>query len=338
MFSSENFISEASEIPSNWIFETYLSLEKLEGQTIWINSPLNTSDSTPSFQLKLDNNGIYKYHCFSSGSKGGAIDLLKLLWNKSFNEVFDILKTDFVKTDKSKITKIDHKHIVQNKWTIVDYTKVNYWHKEDQEFWKEYFIGSKTLRKYNVSLLKDFTMAIKHNDGTYTNHFKKKDIMIYGFFSESKELMKVYLPGRKPKFFTVNGDFLLGDEQRDDKDSLIITSSLKDIMSMSRFYTNADFISGTSETTLISKEHIDYYLEEYNGRVITFLNSDEAGILAMKKYEELYGIPFCYCPLESDFTDMIKYSRVSEVIRILTPKIHRAFEKCVSLRNERLAI
>ena len=78
MFSSKNFIHNVYQVPSTWIFETYLGLaEPLSGQRVRMNSIFNPADKNPSMFLYYDrDNDVYKYKCFSTGKGGSAIDII----------------------------------------------------------------------------------------------------------------------------------------------------------------------------------------------------------------------------------------------------------------------
>src|SRR5690606_8394197 len=72
------------------------------------------------------------------------------------------------------------------KWTIID-----------KEFWIPYNISSRILEIFNVRPLEEFIMT--REDETLTFREEK----MYGYFTSSGELYKIYRPGTKLKFITV---------------------------------------------------------------------------------------------------------------------------------------
>ena len=69
MFSLNKFTCDIKDVPSDWIFETYLELpESLKGQSVRLNSVFNPLDKTPSMYLYFYGaNNTYKVKCFSKG-------------------------------------------------------------------------------------------------------------------------------------------------------------------------------------------------------------------------------------------------------------------------------
>jgi hypothetical protein len=52
----------------------------------------------------------------------------------------------------------------------------------------------------------------------------------------------------------------------------------------------------------------------------------------MKAYEEKYGIPFCYLPLEKDIADIVKVHGVKKAIYEFVPKLNNAIDKYSQLQ------
>src|SRR5690606_2273459 len=104
------------------------------------------------------------------------------------------------------------------------------WNEEDAKFWLQFNIGTSLLKKYNVVALKDFIMRRK--DGESYEEITINGSYLYGYFTKSGDLHKIYQPFRKKKFLQVSS-YVQGSEQLIyKKPTLIITSSLKDIMSL----------------------------------------------------------------------------------------------------------
>jgi DNA primase len=87
-----------------------------------------------------------------------------------------------------------------------------------------------------------------------------------------------------------------------------------------------DAVAPHSENTLLSQDVIETFKKLYKAVVVLF-DSDQAGIKAMKEYEETYGVPFCYLPLEKDISDIVRHHGKDTALRELSPKLDRAIEK-----------
>ena len=97
MFSVRNFIDNVNDIPSVWIFETYLGLKSpLTGQSVRTHSIFNPNDRNPSMYLYYNRDaGCYRYKCFSTGKSGSAVDLMMHVWNLSFIETAQRIIDDY---------------------------------------------------------------------------------------------------------------------------------------------------------------------------------------------------------------------------------------------------
>ena len=108
------------------------------------------------------------------------------------------------------------------------------------------------------------------------------------------------------------------DQLKFDKPHLVITSSLKDGMCLKKLRYPVEFISPDSEGSVIREEVINYLKSKY--KVITCMfDNDTAGIKAMEKYQELYGLPSLLLPMEKDLSDSVKKHGKKAVREVLTP-------------------
>jgi|688.fasta_scaffold34993_6 hypothetical protein len=331
MFSSKFFINDVNEIPSNWIFENYLGLsQKLSGQSIRINSLFNINDKTPSMYIYYNTeSNSYKYKCFSTGKSGGPVDLMMHIWSVSFYEASQrIIKdySDYLKTGKICETKI----IEHSKWKV-DKCKTRGWTKNDAEFWSEYNISSHLLQQYNVVPIDRYVMQKVSHDKNVENEFSVVSKHIYGYFTKEGILYKIYQPKNKERKFIKICDYIQGYEQLQNKPILIIASSLKDCMAIRSMNLNVDVVAPDSENSILHEDVIYEFKDTYQS-IVTVFDSDEAGIKAMKAYEEKYGIPFCYLPLEKDIADIVKVHGVKKAIYEFVPKLNNAIDKYSQLQ------
>lgn len=326
MFSSKFFIDDVNKVPSNWVFENYLGLsQKLSGQSIRINSLFNINDKTPSMYIYYNGEtGTYKYKCFSTGKSGGPVDLMMHIWSVSFYEASQrIIKdySDYLKTGKICETKI----IEHSKWKV-DRWKTRGWTKNDAEFWSEYNISSQLLEQYNVVPIDRYVMQKLDHDKNVQDEFSVVSKHVYGYFTKEGILYKIYQPKNKERKFIKICDYIQGYEQLQKKPILIIASSLKDCMAIKSMNLNVDVVAPDSENSMLHPDVIYEFKDLYQS-IVTVFDSDEAGIKAMKSYEEKYKIPFCYLPLEKDIADIVKIHGIKKAIYEFVPKLNNALDK-----------
>lgn len=291
-------------IPETWIFEHYLMLqEPLEGQEIKIPSIFNPSERTPSFTLFV-NEGRYFYKDFSSGKGGTALDLIKTMFNCSVEEAKAKIIIDFsLGTNDTEYRSmfVSQSNVRKNKYHVESY-KTRGWEKQDVDYWwKQYGISSWILDKYEVVPLESFILA--KEDGTTKIEFKR--LRTYGYFNKGK-LFKIYQPDYKQhKFILVDPNYVQGSNQLKGYDNLAFVSSLKDGMCLPSLNIKIDWEAPNSETTPLTKEHVEKRKKQYKNIIVIFDN-DVAGRKWMDKYKEWWGLKTCVIPFAKDIADICK--------------------------------
>jgi hypothetical protein len=333
MFSSKHYITDINTIPSAWIFENYLGLpQKLTGQSVRINSLFNLNDKTPSMYIYYNaDNKVYKYKCFSTGKGGGAIDLMMHMWNLSFADASHRVIKDYV--DYVKTGKICETNITQHSKWKVDKWRTRGWNENDAKFWSAYNISSKILNNYNVIPLDRYTMQKVLNDNEIEDEFTVVSKYVYGYFTSDGVLYKIYQPMNRERKFIKICDYIQGYDQLEKKPIIVIASSLKDCMAIKSMGLNIDVIAPDSENSMLHPDVIFELKEEYQS-VVTIFDSDDAGIKAMKAYEEKYKLPFCYLPLEKDIADIVKQHGIKKAIYEFVPKLDNACDKYAKLHSD----
>lgn len=327
MFRVRDYVHDFTEVPSTWIFEYYLSLSQpLHGQTVLIRSVFNSKDQNPSLSIYYNRYlQQYRFKCFSTGIGGSAIDLMQYLWKIDFHAATKKIIDDYVKFLNSG--KTFNRTIYEGAtWRVKDYTP-RIWNTNDAKYWTAYNIDSSLLEHYQVVPLDNYVMYRKKGSECQNDEsFITKGEYIYGFFNKDGKLYKIYRPLDKERKFLKVGNYLQGSDQLQMLDYLVIVSSLKDIMCMRSLGFKVDFIAPDSENSTLSKEQIDELKANYKA-VITLFDNDDAGIKNMKKYEELYNLPFVYLPMGKDVSDSVRYYGKDNVLRELAPKLQKAIEK-----------
>jgi len=327
MFSLNNFVCDIKDVPSDWIFEHYLELpEALTGQRVRINSVFNPHDKTPSMYIYYYTEGkTYRFKCFSTGHGGTAVDLMKYLWKEDYGYTVNTIISDYNKYLKSgkPVIKKDFNNVY---WIVSSYT-TREWNANDAKFWLQFNIGSDLLNKYNVVPIANYTMCKKINDDFTDEMFTVAKENTYGYFNNKHELYKLYQPLNLEKKFLKLGDCIQGLEQLERKRFLVITSSLKDIMAIKSIgKLDIDVVAPDSENSKLSDKLINKFKTEYEA-VVTYMDSDKAGIDSMQYYLSRFNIPFCYIPLEKDFSDIVKYHGIHKAAYEFIPVLDKAVAK-----------
>lgn len=324
MISSKFIIASITDVPDYWIFEHYCNLsEKLVGQDIKIKSMFNPTERTPSFVVFCKDNS-YFYKDFSSGKGGTAASLVMELYGLDYasavNKVIKDYK-DFITTGTTDDIRTFKK---MAKYKIVDFTKRS-WTKGDAKFWTQFGIDSDTLVKYNVYPVGDYLME-KEED----HEIKKLSITgpyLYAYTRIDGTIYKMYQPMTPDHKFLKVKNYIQGTDQlKFEKPHLIICSSLKDIMSLSKFGFNAEYVAPDSENTVIPQGAISMYKSKYE-KIITLFDNDDPGKKAMSKYEYTYGIPGVILPLSKDLSDSVRDHGLDKTREVLYPLLKEAIKK-----------
>ena len=301
MISVEN-LQFYGDIPDEWIFEYYLSLqESLIGQDIKILSVFNSSDKVPSMCVYVDEVTMsYKFKDFSSGYQGNAISMVMKLYNLSYVEAIAKVQADYVDTPKVKRELVHHE-----KFKVTDY-EIRHWNKEDAKYWLQFKITSDILEKYEVAPLEYYVMSRNTPEGVLET-FKSSKLFLYGYFSVEGELIKIYQPKIKDKKFIKVRNHLQGYDQLTFKTKyLLIISSLKDLMAFARLgIKNIEAVAPDSENSMIPKPIMEQLISSYT-KVIVLFDNDDPGKKSAENYYRLYNLDSINLDLAKDLSDSMK--------------------------------
>ena len=314
MFNTKNLVHDIKDVPVTWIFEHFCVLkEKLTGQDVKFKSIFNAGERTPSMCIYMDTHNVYKYKDFSTGKGGSAIDLVKEITHLPFHKTCQfIIETynDFVLHNNGgyDIEKFQK----ASKYKVTSYI-LRSWTTQDQYFWTQFNIGSKLLDGHNVRPLESYCMTKDDNELCI------KGLYLYGYFKEDGTLYKIYQPKTLDKKFIKVTDYIQGMHQCTGEKHLLITSSLKDIMSIKSLKLSLDVIAPDSENTMLKKDVMEELRNKYS-KIIVMFDFDEAGVESMKKYKEKYPfIEITVLPMSKDVSDSIKDYGAKEVRTRLVP-------------------
>ena len=322
MFNTKNLVHDIKDVPVTWVFEKFCNLpEKLNGQDIKIKSMFNPKERTPSMCIYYHGDKQqYYFKDFSTGIGGSALDLVKQVNNYSYREACSIILekyNDYILHNNGGYDVQTFKQA--SKYKVAEYV-FRSWNTSDQYFWTQFNIGSRLLDEYHVKPLEHYTL-LKEADGV-ENKLTIHGNYIYGYFKADGTLYKIYQPKTKDRKFLKVESYIQGSEQVKGNEFLVITSSLKDIMSLRSLKLPLDVVAPDSENTMIRKDIMEDYLERYK-RLVVMFDNDEAGIEAMKKYREKYPVELLLLPLSKDISDSMKAHGPKQVFRVLIPLLNR---------------
>ena len=327
MFNSKDHL-KIDDIPSGWIFNYYMNIPiKLTGQSMSVKSIFNPKDTNPSMVLYVHKiKKKYVFKCHSSGRYGDGINLVSYILKLDFVDACKRIINDYTRhVNNGDDVFADGGDLEFTNWKVTNHTVRN-WMKKDAEFWLKYNIGSSMLTKYCVRPLEAFSMTeIDANSGEELRTVSNDEIS-YGYFTKEGELYKIYKPyNRKRKFLKIQ-DYIQGSEQLENHVTLVITSSLKDLMAIKSLGLTIDCIAPDSESTKVTKEQLKQFAKKYK-YIVVCLDSDDAGIKAMKFYKETYNLPFIYLPREKDISDIVKHHGKKIALEDFYPRLHAAMDK-----------
>jgi 5S rRNA maturation endonuclease (ribonuclease M5) len=325
MLNTKNLLIDVHDVPSYWVFQYYLNLpEKLTGQDLKIKSVFNATEKTPSFCIYVDRNlNQYKFKDFSTGESGSKIDLVKHLFNMTYNQAVNMIISDYniyVKSGDLELINLTP----NTKWTL-NHVQTREWNNQDASFWLSYRIGSTILKEYNVKPIEYFTM-IKDEEGKI-EQAKFNKPMTYGYFNKDGDLYKIYQPFNSDhKFYNVDSHLQGYDQLNYDKPYLVICSSLKDAMCLKSFGYNIEVVAPNSENTMIKPYLIQNFLEKYK-KVITLFDNDKAGSEAIERYVKTYNINGCALNICKDISDAVKEHGFEKIHTELKPLLKTTLDK-----------
>jgi len=321
MFKIKNLVHDVKDVPASFIFEHFCSLkEKLTGQDIKIKSMFNPKERTPSMCIYVDGQKVYKFKDFSTGKGGSGIEMVKLLLDLSYHQACKLIVekyNDYVLHNNGGYDIKEFKKA--SKYKVTSYNMRN-WSTQDQYFWTQFNIGSKLLEAHIVRPLESYCMTKDDNELCI------KGLYLYGYFKTDGTLYKIYQPKTLDKKFIKVNSYVQGYEQLKGHSNLLITSSLKDLMSVKSLGLHIDVIAPDSENTILKSEVMEDLDNKYKNIILLF-DYDDAGIEAMNKYKEKYpNIKTAVLPMSKDISDSIKDFGAKEVRNRLVPILDKKIQ------------
>ena len=245
------------------------------------------------------------FKIFDKGNKTEAQFLKQV--NDQRKIFLDILKKEGKITEETYKTEVKPKPIVKTKNLQLG-IKQRKWKAYDYAYWLQFGIDSETLKKYHVVPIEYFFINISPF---------KADKHAYAFIErkDGKETYKIYQPYSKRFKWLNNHDASIwqGWDQLPDKGpKLIITKSLKDVMSIVSV-TGIPAVSLQSETTMPKEHIIDELASRFERIWVLYDNDFDKDVNIGRKQGQKIADEFYLMQIEipvlyssKDFSDLVK--------------------------------
>ena len=259
--------------------------------------------------------GTLYMHDFATNEHIDCWNLVMRLYNCNYYEALNIIAKDFdliegehkISTFKV-VPEIKETNSARIQVQIKDYTK------EELEWWKEFGISLKTLKKFHVYSIQHVFL---NGELKFTS---SKQCPIYGYYfgkdKNGDEKWKIYFPLKENYRFLNNlsKKVLQGYHQLPKTgDLLVITKSMKDLMAMYEFGIPA--VSPNSETLFVDDKKLNEFKQRFK-RILIIYDSDRPGKSNMAKIRREHPeLNYYFFPkyLAKDFTDSIKMVGVDKM-------------------------
>lgn len=312
MIKTKYLASDVKDVSSAWVMERYLKIPvKLEGQDVMIRSVFNGRDRRPSLSLYVTKGKRpqYKFKDHSTDIGGDKIDLVMRSFNLSYGNACEKIISDY------------NQYVLENgddnvrefreglRYTVTGWTRRK-WNVIDKAYWPQYEIGSKDLERWYIWPLEYYKLENSEKELIITGN------QVYGFFTMSGELYKIYQPMVSERRFLKIKSHIQGWEQLTGKSEVcLILESLKDVVVVS-VHSPWEAVAGDNATTLLPQHVIEELKKKYK-YVIPCLNNDQAGLSGMEKYKLKYELPGIILPMEKDPSDSVKKYGADKVMKAL---------------------
>ena len=265
-------------------------------------SPIREIDDKPSFSFWNAKPGMGVEFMWKDGAmdkSGTIVQLLMELYGLSYTDALKKIDTDFklgftdgtFKSPKKKL--LQFKKPKGKKATTIQISSKDKMSAAGVEYWESYGISQETLHLYNVTEI--FSSVINGR------------LIRYRFLTFAYRIVdkyKIYSPTSKDFRFINNFDekYSEGFHQLPKKsDTLIITKSLKDVMTLHEL--GYESLSPRSESTVLPNQYFKWIDANYSTVIVLFDND-------MKHNGHKYPYEKKYIPIESGCKDISDYVKM----------------------------
>mgnify|MGYP002468251228 FL=1 len=245
------------------------------------NSPFR-KDKNPSFGIfrsKKTGKLLFKDH--GNGECGDIIKFVELYTGiTNYNDLLNQIVKDMQITNNTVLHS--NKEVEKSTETVIGVVRQD-WTDIDKQYWSQFGISLKTLKKFGVSSIKYYLC-----DGVVKGVYKENNPMyaykVYNRFKIYRPLADKYTKWRN----NLTPYDIQGYEQLPKKgDLLIITKSMKDVMCLYEMGYTA--ISPASESTFLTPDVIDALKLRFK-RILICFDRDVPGVKNMRKISLKTGL------------------------------------------------
>jgi 5S rRNA maturation endonuclease (ribonuclease M5) len=295
-----------SAISQEDIYSFYIG-EKIENGTK-ICSPLR-EDNVPSFSMfyHKHNRNILMFYDFATQDSGDAVIFVSKMFDLSYGDSIRRIVYDFKLSDvevTAEKRQLYHSKKVLQKEQVQIGVKRREWKQHDAQFWKSFGITKATLEFYNVMPV-SFIF--------FTGNPVKVEKWAYAYleYKDNRISYKIYQPYAPRQYKWINNanySVHQGYTQLPSNgDLLIITKSLKDVMSI-RDVIGVPSVGLQSESVMMKDTVMDEYKQRFK-KVVCLFDNDDAGKKLSQSFSDTYNIPHFFMPelkRVTDFSDLVK--------------------------------
>jgi hypothetical protein len=307
-----------NNISQETLMEHYLGVPVKKGLFVCPSSIRRDSKPTCAFYKNSKGNLIFKDF---AGISGDAITVVMEIFQCSYYQALRIVANDFKLIPYSKMEinppKIQYTgNVLEETKSAIIQVELKDFTEKELSWWEGFGISKDTLKKFRVFSLKSVFL-----NGVYFMSSSEKS-PIYGYYGgknvRNEELWRIYMPTKFNYRFLSNwsSSVVQGMKQLPRiGSSLVITKSLKDVMTLHDLDINA--ISPISETILISKNKFTKLLNNFE-EILCFYDNDLAGVKGAQKYKKEYNIRciFINRKYSKDVSDLWKKSSYIQKLEI----------------------
>lgn len=271
------------------------------------NSPFR-KDKNPSFGIyysKRTKQLLFKDH--GTGECGNIVKFVSLYTGlTNYNDILkDIVKQLNITTD----TKLDSsKQYIPSSETVIGIVRQKFT-PTDINYWSQFNISEKTLKKFNVNSIKYYLC-----NGIVKGIYKEDNPMyaykVYNNFKIYRPLADKYTKWRNNLTeYDIQGYAQLSSKG----DTLIITKSMKDVMCL--YEMGIPAISPSSESTFIPNDILEGLKKRFK-RIIILFDRDNAGVKYLRKMSLKTGLEGLLVHKKfkaKDISDAIKANSFEEI-------------------------
>lgn len=295
--SIKNILNRISEV---MLWRFYINVDFTIGKKF--SAPYRV-DNNPSFVLYYNPQGRLYFKDFGRDLCGDIFFYLSNIDNISFIEALNKVNVDFslnlytnqpksflhhsiqIRPDLKKLNKSVDKIVSSS--TLIQIIPKS-WSFEDLEYWKKYGVSKDLLINYNIYPVKKVFSNKK------LCYIYNRNDPGYAYFFPKSNHIKVYFPYRDSNRFlgnTNNYEDVQGYYQCDvklkNKNTLILTKSMKDVMCIRGFDYDSMAINGENHYF-----HQDFirHIKKYYSKIVSLYDKDKSGVIGARYLWREYNI------------------------------------------------